>query len=89
MEIGREIAFPNHLTYTCVNNAYSDFIHRFVRAINFIGSAKRIKVMANSKSWFDNPIVSAIEREDKFYKKFKHSGFETDKGNSEVAKTHL
>ena len=25
LEILREIVFPNHLTYTCVNDAYSDF----------------------------------------------------------------
>ena len=36
LEILREIVFPNYLTYTCVNDAYSDFIYRFVEAINLI-----------------------------------------------------
>ena len=36
LEILREIVFPNYLTYTCVNDAYSDVIYRFVEAINFI-----------------------------------------------------
>ena len=44
---------------------------------------------ANSKPWFDNQIVSAIQRLDKLYKKFKHSGLETDKDNFKVAKMHL
>ena len=44
---------------------------------------------ANSKPWFDNQIVSAIKRRDKLYKKFKHSGLETDKDNFKVAKMHL
>ena len=44
---------------------------------------------ANSKPWFDNQIVSAIQRRDKLYKKFKHSGLETDKDNFKVAKMHL
>ena len=44
---------------------------------------------ANSKSWFDNQIVSAIQGRDKFYKKFKHSGLETDKDNFKVAKMHF
>ena len=44
---------------------------------------------ANSKPWFDYQIVSAIQRWDKGYKKFKHSGLETDKDNFKVAQMHL
>ena len=77
LEILREIVFPNYLTYTCVNDAYSDFIYRFVEAINFIAPSKKIRVKANSKPWFDNKIVSGIQRRDKLFKKFKHSGLET------------
>ena len=47
LEILRKIIFPNYLTYTCVNNAYSDFIYRFVGAINFIVPAKKISVKGN------------------------------------------
>ena len=89
LEILREIIFPSYLTYTCVNDAYSDFIYRFVGAINFIAPSKKIRVKPNSKPWFDNQIVSAIQRRDKLYKKFKHSGLETDKDNFKVAKMHL
>ena len=72
-----------------MNDAYSDFIYTFVEAINFIAPSKKIRVKANSKPWFDNQIVSAIQRRDKLYKKFKHSGLETDKDNFKVAKMHL
>ena len=89
MEILREIVFPNYLTYTCVNDAYSDFIYRFVDAINFIAPLKKIRVKANSKPSFDNQIVSAIHRRDKLRKKFEHSGLETDKDDFKVAKMHL
>ena len=34
LEILREIAFPNYLTYTCVNDAYSDFTYNSVEAIS-------------------------------------------------------
>ena len=34
-------------------------------------------------------MVSAIQRRDKLYKNFKHSGLETDKDNYKVAKMHL
>ena len=84
-----EIVFPNYLTYTCLNDAYSDFIYRFVGAINSIAPSKKIRVKANSEPWFDNQIVSAIQRRDKLYKKFKNSGLETDKNNFEVVKMHL
>ena len=87
LEILREIVFPNYLT--CVNDAYSDFIYRFVETINFIAPSKKIRVKANSKPWFDNQIVPAIQRRDKLYKKFKHSGLETDKDNFKIAKIHL
>ena len=89
LEILREIVFPNYLTYTCVSDAYSNFIYRFVEAINFIALSKKIRVKTNSKPWFDNQIVPAIQRRDKLYKKFKHSGLETDKDNFKIAKIHL
>ena len=72
-----------------MNVAQSYFIYRFVEAINFIAPSKKIRVRANSKPWFDNQIVSAIQRRDKLYKKFKHSGLETDKDNFKVTKMHL
>ena len=58
------------MTYTSVNYAFSDFIYRFVEAINFIAPSRKIRVKANSEPWFDNQIVSAIQRQDKLYKKF-------------------
>ena len=48
-----------------------------------------MRVKANSKPWIDNLIVSAIQRWDRLYKKFKHSGLETDKDNFKVTKMHL
>ena len=43
-----------------------------------------MRVKANSKPWIDNLIVSAIQRWDRLYKKFKHSGLQTDKDNFKV-----
>ena len=89
LEILREIVFPNYLTYACVSDACSNFIYRFAEAISFIAPSKKIRVKANSKPWFDNQVVSAIQRRDKLYKKFKYSGLETDRDNFKVAKMHL
>ena len=54
LEILREIVFPSYLTHTYVNDAYSDFIHRFVEAINFIAPSKKIRAKVNSEPWFHN-----------------------------------
>ena len=83
-KINRQIVLPNFLTYAGVNHAYGDFIHRFVGAINFIAQVKRIRAKPN----LDNQIVTVIKSGIN-YKKFKHSGFETDKDNFEVAKMYL
>ena len=72
-----------------MHDAYSDFIYRFVEAINSADPSQKIRVKANSKPWFDNQIVPAIQKRHKLYKKFKHSGLETDKDNFKVTKMHL
>ena len=44
---------------------------------------------ANSKAWSDNEVMSAIQRQDKLYNKFKYSGLETHKDNLKVVEIHL
>ena len=65
LEILREIVFPNYLTFTCINDAYSDFIYTFVGAINFKAPSKKVRVKASSKPWFDDEITLAIQTRDK------------------------
>ena len=60
LEILTEVVFPCYLTYTSVNDAYSDFIYRFVGAINFIAPAEKIRMKTSSKTWLDNQILPAI-----------------------------
>ena len=69
-----------------MNDTYSDFIYRFVEAINFTTPSKKIRVKVNSKPWFDNQIVSAIQERDKLYIR---SGLEIDKDNFKVTEMHL
>ena len=77
------------MAYACFNNAYSNFIFRFVEAMNYIAPAKKVRRKTNLKYWFDNQIMSVIKGRDKLYKKFKHSGLETDQDNFEDAEMHL
>ena len=53
-----EIVFSNYLTYTCVNDGYSDYIHRFVGTINFLAPGKKIRVKASSKPCVSKNCVS-------------------------------
>ena len=71
LESLREIVCPNY-------DASSNFTYRFEEAINFIAPAKKIRMTANTEPWFDKQILPAIQRRDKAYEKFKHSGLETD-----------
>ena len=48
-----------------------------------------IYIKANSKPWFDNQIMSAIQRRNKLYEKFKHSGLKSEKDNFKVTKMRL
>ena len=74
-----------------MNDAYSDFIYRFIEAINFIPPSKKNQSEGQLKTLrlTHNQIVSAIQRRDKLCKKFKLSGLETDKYNFKVAKMPL
>ena len=70
-------------------SAVLEILREIVGAINFIAPSKKIRVKTNSEPWFDNQIVSATQKRDKLFKKFKYAGLETDKDNFKVAKMHL
>ena len=67
-----------------MNVVYSEFIYRFVEAINFIAPAKTTRIKANWKPFLDNQFISAIQRLDKLFRKLKHSGLETNKKDFKV-----
>ena len=76
------------LTDPCVNDAHSDFIYRF-RSNKSHRPSKKDQSEDQLKPWFGNQIMTAIQRQDKLYKKFKHSGLETDQDYFKVVKMHL
>ena len=71
----RKIVRPHCLAH----DAYYDFIYKFVKPINIIELAKRIRLKTNSEPWFDNDVISAIQRRNKLFKKFKLSGSKNSK----------
>ena len=74
------------MRYTSINVAHSDFINKFMRAINTASLIKKVRVKVNSKLWFDSEIISAIQKRDKVYSRYKKSGLETDKDKFETSK---
>ena len=80
----KQAIFQNYLTYNCVNDVYSEFIYRFVEAINVIAPAKSIRIKANWKPFLDNQFISVIQRLDKLFRKLKNPGLETNKKNFKV-----
>ena len=59
----------DYLNYNCVNDAYQTFVSKFLQKVDSIVPIRTIRVL------------HPIQNRDKYYKKFKQSGKETDKDN--------
>ena len=73
-----ELQFPNYSIFDNVNEAYSDFVTKFMNIIDNISPLKQIRVKTNNKPWFDSEILSEIRVRDKLRKKYKKSGLHID-----------
>ena len=60
--------------------AYVDFITKLIDVIDSLCLSKKIRIKCNTKPWFDWEVISIVNKRDAFYKNFKSSGLETDKG---------
>ena len=69
-----------------MDEAYLDFVKKFLSVIDFAASIITLKVKSNSKPWFDIHVLNAIQNRDKYYKNFKRSGKEIHKGNLKCKK---
>ena len=85
----RAIKFLDYSNYTCVNDAYQDFVTKFLCVVDFVAPIRTSRVKSNTKPWFENDVLNAIRNHDKHYRKFKRSGKEVDKGNFKCAKLLL
>ena len=56
----RATKFPDYSNYTCVNDAYQDFVTKFLSVISFVTPIETLKVKSNTKPWFDVDVVNAI-----------------------------
>ena len=72
-----------------MNNAYQEFITKFLFAVDSVSPIRTLKVKSYTKPWFEIDILSAIRNRDKHYKKFRQSDRESDKDNFRYAKLSL
>ena len=57
-----------------------------MKAIDSITPIKKVRMMANSKTWFKTEIISVIQKRDELYSRYKNSGLKTDKDTSNTSK---
>ena len=77
------------MTFTCLYKAYQDFIFKLSEVIDLLCPSKKLRFKTKLKLWIDSETVSAIQRKDKPFKKYKKSGLETDKDHFRSIKIAL
>ena len=85
MEKLRSIKFPGYSNYACVNDAYQDFVTKFLFVIDFFATVKTLRVKSSTKTCSDIDVLNAIRNRDK-HKKLKRSDREIDKGSFKCTK---
>ena len=63
MEQLRSIKFPDYSNYTCVNDAYQDFVTNFLSVIDFLALVRALRVKSNTKSWFHIGLSNASQKQ--------------------------
>ena len=79
IELLKKIDFSNYQTFSCLKQAYLDFITELIAAIDTLCPPKKNRIKGNTKVWFNSEVISIVNKRDDYYKKFKSSGLETDK----------
>ena len=78
--------FQNYETFDNIDNAYSDFISRFMAAIDKVAPLREIRVKNRTQDWFDRDIFQAIKSRNEKLKKFKKSRLIIDQENLKKSK---
>ena len=59
--------------------AYLDLVTKLIDVIDSLCTSKKIRIKGNTKPWFDQEVISIVNKRDACSKKFKSSELETDK----------
>ena len=63
--------FPDYSIYTCVNNAYQDFVTKFLSVTSFVAPIRTFIVKSNTEPCLDIDVLNAIRNGDKHYRKIQ------------------
>ena len=74
--------------YLC-EQCFQNFVTKFLAVVDFVDPVKTSRVKSNTKPCFDIDVLNAIRNRDKYFKKWKQSAEEIDKGNFKCAKFSL
>ena len=68
--LGR-VDFPNYRNFENINDAYSNFIQKFIGVIDLVAPIKSRRIKQNLQEWFDGEVAEKISVRDELFKKFK------------------
>ena len=63
--------FPNYENFQNIDEAYSDFMNKFMNIINTLAPLREIRVKSRTQEWFDGEIAAAIKVRNRNFKTFK------------------
>ena len=70
--------FPNYENFQNIDEAYSDFLNKFMNIINTLAPLREIRVKSRTQEWFDGEIAAAIKVRNRNFKTFKKSRLVSD-----------
>ena len=62
----KQVDFPNYENFGDVNEAYSNFFQKLMRAIDIIAPYKSKQVKGNTQKWFDGEMLEKLNLRNKF-----------------------
>ena len=66
----KTLDFLNYELFNDIDEAFTDFTNKLVRAINEIAPLKNIRIKNKTPDWFDGEIIEYISQRDRLFKKF-------------------
>ena len=67
----QKVDFSNYEYFSCIDEAYTDFLHKLMKVVNEIAPSKEIRIKNNMQEWFDTEIAELIHAHVELFLKCK------------------